>query len=92
MSKSYIGRYARPAYSSRKDVMKYKAKNGREYTLIESEVILRGGRIAKVYYFVGEEVVIQKKAQRKPLKEAKKLPDEYEIHETSTIPLVRKKR
>lgn len=72
--------------------MKYRSKNGRGYTLIEGEVILRGGKVAKIYYFVGEEVVIQKKAQRKPLKEAKELPDGYEIYETSTIPLVRKKR
>lgn len=74
-----------------KGVMKYKAKNGREYTLIEGEVILKGGKIAKVYYFVGEETIIQKKAQRKPLKEAKELPDKYEIYETKTIPLIRKK-
>lgn len=75
--------------------MKYKAKNGREYTLIESEVILRGGKIAKVYYFVGEEVVIQKKAQGKALKEAKELPDGYEIVEASKAgghPLVQKIR
>lgn len=75
--------------------MKYKAKNGREYTLVESEVILRGGKIAKVYYFVGDEVIIQKKAQRKPLKEAKKLPEGYEIVEVSKAgghPLVRKVR
>lgn len=75
--------------------MQYKAKNGREYTLIESEVILRGGKIAKVYYFVGEEVIIQKKAQRKPLKEAKELPEGYEIVEVSKAcghPLVRKVR
>lgn len=75
--------------------MQYRAKNGREYTLIESEVILRGGKIAKVYYFVGEEVIIQKKAQRKPLKEAKVLPEGYEIVEVSKTgghPLVRKVR
>lgn len=75
--------------------MLYEAKNGSKYHLVSSEVILRGGKIAKVYYFVGEEVIIQKKAQRKPLKEAKKLPDGYEIVEVSKAgghPLVRKIR
>lgn len=75
--------------------MKYKAKNGREYTLIESEVILRGGKMAKIYYFVDDEVVEQKKAQRKPLKEAKELPEGFEIIEvlkSGGHPLVRKNK
>ena len=40
-------------------------------------------------------VIAQKKAQKKPLKEAKELPDDYEIVEVSKAkghPLVQRKR
>lgn len=83
------------ANSRREKRVKYKAKNGKEYTLIEGEVILRGGRMAKVYYFVDDAVIAQRKAQKKPLKEAKELPDDYEIVEVSKAkghPLVQRKR
>ena len=66
--------------------MKYKARDGQIYRLVSSEVILRGGRIAKVYYFIGEEQPLKRFA-----KYADKLPDEYEIYETKTKPLVRRK-
>ena len=66
--------------------MKYKARDGQIYRLVSSEVILRGGRIAKVYYFIGEDQPLKRFA-----KYADKLPDEYEIVETKTKPLVRRK-
>lgn len=89
MSKSYLGRYAMPAENSRKEDKKmlYEAKDGSKYRLVSSEVILRGGRIAKVYYFIGEDQPLKRFAEY-----ADKLPDEYEIYETNTKPLVRKKR
>ena len=88
VSKSYLGRYARPAENSRKEDKKmlYEAKDGSKYRLVSSEVILRGGRIAKVYYFIGEEQPLKRFAEY-----ADKLPDEYEIYETKTKPLVRRK-
>jgi len=67
--------------------MLYEAKDGSKYRLVSSEVILRGGRIAKVYYFIGEDQPLKRFTEY-----ADKLPDEYEIYETNTKPLVRKKR
>lgn len=67
--------------------MEYKAKDGSKYRLVSSEVILRGGRIAKVYYFIGEDQPLKRFA-----KYADKLPDEYEIDETGPKPLIKKKR
>ena len=63
----------------------YKAKDGQEYRLVESSVILRGGKEAKVYYFIGMNQTI------KPFcKLADKFPEGYEITETRTKPLVRR--
>lgn len=67
--------------------MEYKAKDGSKYRLVSSEVILRGGRIAKVYYFIGEDQPLKRFA-----KYADKLPDEYEIDEKGPKPLIKKKR
>lgn len=67
--------------------MEYKAKDGSKYRLVSSEVILRGGRIAKVYYFIGEDQPLKRFA-----KYADKLPDGYEIDETGPKPLIKKKR
>lgn len=63
----------------------YKAKDGQEYRLVESSVILRGGKEAKVYYFIGMNQTV------KPFcKLADKFPEGYEITETRTKPLVRR--
>lgn len=67
--------------------MEYKGKDGQEYRLVESEVILHGGKVAKVYYFIGKDQQLKSFA-----KYADKLPDGYEIVETKTKPLVRRKR
>jgi hypothetical protein len=63
----------------------YKAKDGQEYRLVESSVILRGGKEAKVYYFIGMNQKV------KPFcKLADKFPEGYEITETRTKPLIRR--
>jgi hypothetical protein len=67
--------------------MLYEAKDGSKYRLVSSEVILRGGRIAKVYYFIGEDQPLKRFA-----KFFFKQTAAYEIYETNTKPLVRKKR
>lgn len=67
--------------------MEYKAKDGSKYRLVSSEVILGGGRVAKVYYFIGEDQPLKRFA-----KYADKLPDGYEIDETGPKPLIKKKR
>lgn len=67
--------------------MLYEAKDGSKYRLVSSEFYLRGGRIAKIYYFIGEEQPLKRFAKYED-----ELPSEYEIYETHTKPLVRKKR
>lgn len=64
----------------------YISTSGNESVLIESTVILRGGNIAKVYYFVKPESV------KKEHKLAKDLPKGYEVQEVTKngFPLVRK--
>ena len=67
--------------------MEYKATDGRIYRLVETEVTLRGGKQAKIYYFIGLEHRLKPFCRYKD-----KLPEGYEVYETKTIPLVRKKR
>lgn len=73
--------------SSRKENMEYKAKDDQVYRLVETEVTLRGGKQAKIYYFIGLDQTL------KPFcKYAKTLPEGYEIVETKTKPLIKRKR
>ncbi len=67
----------------------YISTNKREYKLCETSVILRGGKEAKVYYFIGKD--------REPIKGthyAKDFPEGFEIVEEpkSGKPLVKKSR
>ena len=66
--------------------MEYKAIDGQKYRLVETEVTLRGGKQAKIYYFIGLDQTL-----RRFCKYAKTLPEGYEIVETKTKPLVRRK-
>jgi hypothetical protein len=75
----------RPNEKKGKGMYTYKAKDGQEYRLVESSVILRGGKEAKVYYFIGKDQKV------KPFcKLADKFPEGYEITETRTKPLIRR--
>ena len=55
----------------------YERKDGRRYKLIENSVIVRGGKKAKVYYFVAEDV-----PRRRSGKEIDRLPEGFEIKES----------
>lgn len=68
---------------------RYIGTNGLTYKLCEASVMLRGGREAKVYYFIGEDI-----EPRKGSRYANDLPKGFEIVEApkSGKPLVKKLR
>lgn len=63
----------------------YIAKNEREYKLCRAKIILRGGKHAIVYYFIGPHQI-----PRKGVTYAKDMPKGYEVKESpkSGHPLV----
>lgn len=68
---------------------RYIGTNKKIYKLCETSVILRGGKEAKVYYFIGEEL-----EPKKGTHYANDLPKGFEIVEApkSGKPLVKKSR
>ena len=66
----------------------YIATNKREYKLCKSKIILRGGKEAEVYYFIGPDQI-----PRKGTRYANDMPKGFEIREAkSGHPLVVKQR
>ena len=62
----------------------YIATNKREYKLCKSKIILRGGKEAEVYYFIGPDQLLKKGTRY-----ANEMPKGFEIKETrSGHPLV----
>lgn len=66
----------------------YIATNKREYKLCKSKIILRGGKEAEVYYFIGHNQLLKKGTRY-----ANEMPNGFEIKEArSGHPLVVKSR
>lgn len=67
---------------------RYIATNKREYKLCKSKIILRGGKEAEVFYFIGPDQL-----PRKGVHYANEMPKGFEIKEAkSGHPLVVKSR
>ena len=63
---------------------RYIATNKREYKLCKSKIILRGGKEAEVYYFIGPDQLLKKGTRY-----ANEIPKGFEIKEArSGHPLV----